>query len=72
MEDEKLTISEWKEKYNYTDDDLDFMWEFCAEFGHSTIKMLKDQGITWRTLNLGALMTLPREYDRMVGRVIYE
>ena len=58
---------------NLTEDELDYMWEYCASFpelGGKLIKRLSDSGVTWRTLNTSALSSLIPLYEQIFEKVI--
>lgn len=50
-----------------TSSELDMMWDFCVNKGHSLIQQLEKSGKGWRDLNPQAIKTLPREYKKVLG-----
>lgn len=62
----------WKKENNYTDEDLDFMWDFCVAFKHPTISSLNKSGVGWRNLNKTVIMNeLPSIYENTRNKEIY-
>lgn len=53
---------------NLTEEEIDFMWDFCKEFNHRTIKFLRD----WRLLRPDLVSQISIEYEKMVKKVLYE
>lgn len=72
MNNFSIDINTWKKKNGYTDEDLDFMWDFCAEFKHPTIKNMNDNGIRWNRLSYFALLSLPKVYEDVRNSVIFD
>lgn len=71
----KKEVKEWLKSSGLTEEDLDFMWDFCVFFGHRVIGHLDsptDKDKKWRSLHLTLIQQIPREYEKMVKQVIYE
>lgn len=66
-----INIFVWKELNNYTDEELDFMWDFCVAFKYSPFLSMAKAGVNWRKLNTHALIELPEIYEKVRNRVIY-
>lgn len=67
-----IDLDTWKSINNYTDEDLDFMWDFCVEFKHPNIKNLNDNGVRWNKLSQFALLSLPKVYEEVRNSVIFD
>lgn len=73
-------IKEWLDSSGLTEEELDYMWDFCVNFGHSVISRLDKisdvdecrDSTKWRTLHIRLIQQIPDEYKKMVERVIYE
>ena len=50
---------------NKTDADMQTMWDFCVANGHGLICQLDKCGRTWHDMNISALATLEREYNKL-------
>ena len=62
-----------KKKLGISDEDLDWMWNFCAAFpnqGGGIIYRFDKQGISWRDLSDVALKTLPEVYEKVYKDVM--
>lgn len=65
-------LKSWMKENNFTEEDFDYMWEFCAVFEHPTIKILYDQNVSWRGLNTTVIKSLPEIYDKMLRKELFE
>lgn len=68
-------IKEWLDSSGLTEEELDYMWDFCVNFGHRVIGRLDsptNKGEKWRSLHLKLIQQIPMEYEKMVKQVIYE
>lgn len=52
-------------KIKNTEEELDYMWQYCLQAGHSLINQLDKCGKDWRDLNLTCIATLEKEYLKL-------
>lgn len=64
--DDRSEFKKWLIESNITEEDLDFMWEYCLVFNHRTISILSKSGINWRDLNLFLIKQIPDIYNELV------
>ena len=65
----KQELEDYLKDSKYTEEDLDFMWNACASWGHSIVSNLSENGLTWRNLTINALKTLPLEFEKMRDKI---
>lgn len=65
-------LETWLKEENLTVEDLNFMWDFCAEFGHRVISNLKNNNINWKDLNIVAIKSLPNAYNETLKELFDE
>lgn len=53
------------EQIGKTDEEMEMMWNYCLEKGHSLISQLDRSGVKWHEMNIHALKTLEEEYYKM-------
>jgi len=69
---EKVTsFREWMSSIDLLEEDLDFMWDFCVVFKHSTIESLDRSGVGWRDLRLELVQQIPGIYEKLMKEVNY-
>lgn len=71
MKKDKEELKNWMVENNITEDDLDFMWDFCSNFNHPIIKNLKIHDISWKNLNITCIKQIPEIYDKIMKRELY-
>lgn len=67
-----INVSAWRELNNYTDEELDFMWDFCVAFKYDPVLSMAKAGVSWRKLNIQTLIELPEIYEKVRNKVIYD
>ena len=65
----KREITKLTKELNISEDYLDFMWEACALWEHSTIKSLVNQGISWRAMSYTTIERLPEIYYKILYEI---
>jgi hypothetical protein len=60
-----VRMREFLKTQNKTDEEMQAMWDFCLAKGHKLIRQLDKCGKNWADMNINALATLEREYNKL-------
>ena len=69
----KNEVKTFLKENNVTEKSMDEMWDYCAsfpEFGGEIVKKLKEQGLSWKDLNIPAANSLFGLYEKIEKQVL--
>ena len=61
-----IEMKNFLELHNLTDKDMQTMWDYCIQNKHKLICQLDRCGKSWTDMNINALGTLEREYNKLI------